>query len=114
MLRPVVFAALISASINGAAAFEVATVRPNLTGAKGGSLGRSGGRVIFQNASLKECIAFAYGIAADRDEELSGPDWLSTEKFDITATFPAEASRDRIREMLQTLLAERFRLKAHT
>jgi len=114
MLRPVVFAALImSASTTGAAAFEVASVRPNLTGANGGSLGRSGGRIIFQNVSLKECIAFAYGIAPDRDDELSGPDWLGAQKFDITATFPPEASRDRVREMLRTLLAERFHLKVH-
>jgi uncharacterized protein (TIGR03435 family) len=94
--------------------FDVASVRPNLTGANGGSLSRSGGRIAIENASLRECIAFAYGIATGRDYELSGPDWLDAKNFDIAATFPPETSRDRVREMLRALLAERFSLKTHT
>jgi uncharacterized protein (TIGR03435 family) len=93
--------------------FDVASVKPNRTGANGGALTRSGGRIVFDNVSLRECIAFAYNIATGRDYELSGPDWLDSEKFDVTATFPPETSRDRVRKMLQTLLADRFRLKTH-
>lgn len=100
-------------STTKAPAFDAASVRPNLTGANGGSLSRSGGRITVENFSLRECIAFAYGIATGRDYELSGPAWLDTEKFDIAATFPTETSRDSVREMLQTLLAERFSLKTH-
>jgi uncharacterized protein (TIGR03435 family) len=96
------------------AAFEVASVRPNQTGANGGSISRSGGRIVLENISLRECIAFAYGIADGRDYELSGPGWLDAEKFDISATFPPETSRDDIREMMRTLLAERFALKTHS
>jgi uncharacterized protein (TIGR03435 family) len=94
-------------------AFDVASVKPNRTGANGGSLSRSGGRIVFDNASLKECIAFAYSIATGRDYALSGPAWLDSEKFDIAATFPPATSRDRLREMLRTLLAERFGVKTH-
>jgi uncharacterized protein (TIGR03435 family) len=95
-------------------AFDVASVKPNLTGVNGGSLIRSGGRITLENISLRECIGFAYGIPAGRDYELSGPGWLDAEKFDMSAKFPPETSRDRIRVMLQTLLAERFGLKTHT
>jgi uncharacterized protein (TIGR03435 family) len=95
-------------------AFEVASIRRNVGGANGGSLSRSGGRMTLDNISLRECIAFAYGIATGRDYELSGPGWLDAEKFDMVATFPAETPRDRVREMLRTLLAERFELKTHT
>jgi uncharacterized protein (TIGR03435 family) len=105
--------AALAQSATKAPAFDAASVRPNLTGVNGGSLSRSGGRITVENSSLRECIAFAYGIATGRDYELSGPGWLDTEKFDIAATFPPETSRDRVREMLQTLLAERFHLKTH-
>jgi uncharacterized protein (TIGR03435 family) len=94
-------------------AFEVASVKPNRTVATAGSMSRSGGRLIFDNDSLRECIEFAYGIAAGRDYELVGPAWLYSEKFDIAATFPAETSRGMVRRMLQTLLADRFNLKTH-
>ena len=67
-----------------------------------------------ENVSLRECVAFAYGIATGRDYALSSPDWLNSRKFDITATFAPETSRDRVREMLQMLLIERFGLKTHS
>jgi uncharacterized protein (TIGR03435 family) len=101
-------------STTKSAAFDVASVRPNTTGVNSSSINRSGGRITLENTSLRECIAFAYGIADGRDYELSGPDWLDGKKFDIAAIFPPETSRDRVREMLRALLAERFGLKTHT
>ena len=65
------------------------------------------------NVSLRECIEFAYGIPTGREYEMSGPGWLDAAKFDLAATFPAETSRDHVREMLQALLADRFGLKIH-
>jgi uncharacterized protein (TIGR03435 family) len=100
-------------SATNSPAFEVASIKPNRSGLNGSSLGRSGSRLTFDNVSLRECIAFAYGIAAGRDYELIGPAWLDSEKFDIAATFPPETSRERIREMVQTLLAARFHLTTH-
>ncbi len=96
-----------------APSFDVASLKPNRTGVNGGSLSRSGGRIVFDNVSLRECIALAYGIATGRDYELSGPAWLDSAKFDVVATFPPETSRAAVREMLQTLLAERFHLTTH-
>jgi len=93
--------------------FEVASVRRSLSATTESSLSRSGGRVTANNVSLRELIAFAYAIPTGRDYELSGPSWLETAKFDLSATFPAESSRDRVREMLRTLLGERFHLKTH-
>jgi uncharacterized protein (TIGR03435 family) len=120
-IRALVLAALMIAASGLAVAqstakpagFDVASVRPNLTGLNGGSISRSGGKLTIENTSLRECIAFAYSVATGRDYELSGPAWLDSAKFDIVAAFPSETSRDRVREMLQTLLAERFSLKTH-
>ena len=53
------------------------------SGENPGSIGRSGGRMMFDNVSLRELIAFAYAIALDRNYELVGPSWLDSEKFDV-------------------------------
>lgn len=114
MIRVILGSVLAVAAFGQSApTFEVASVKANRSGVNGGALKRSGGRLTFENVSLRECIAFAYGIADGRDYELSGPEWLDFEKFDVAATFPPETSRERVREMMQTLLAERFRLKTH-
>jgi uncharacterized protein (TIGR03435 family) len=94
-------------------AFDVASVKPNRSVSRASSTSRSGGRVALDNVSLREAIEVAYGIPPGREDELSGPAWLATEKFDIVATCPPETSRDRVREMLQTLLAHRFGLRTH-
>jgi uncharacterized protein (TIGR03435 family) len=97
-----------------ARAFDVASVRPNSSAVNEGSISRDGGRLTATNFSLRDLIAFAYSIPTGRDYELSGPAWLEDRKFDIAATLPPETSRDGLREMLRTLLNERFYLKTHT
>jgi uncharacterized protein (TIGR03435 family) len=42
-----------------------------------------------------------------------GPDWLSSQKFDIVAKAAAAGDDDQLMPMLQTLLAERFKLAIH-
>jgi uncharacterized protein (TIGR03435 family) len=105
--------AVLAQAMVESAGFDVVSIRPNLSGANGSSISRSGGRITLENVSLRECISFAYGIPTGRDYELSGPGWLESEKFDIVATFPTETSRDRVREMLRKTLGERFGLKTH-
>ena len=41
-----------------------------------------------------------------------GPDWMPSERFDIHAKLPT-GGRDQLREMLQTLLEQRFQMKMH-
>jgi uncharacterized protein (TIGR03435 family) len=94
-------------------AFDVASIKRSQITANSSSISRSGGRITLENVSLRECISFAYGIPTGRDYELEGPDWIGQEKFNIAATFPPSTSRDRVREMLRTTLAERFKLKTH-
>jgi uncharacterized protein (TIGR03435 family) len=93
--------------------FEVASVKPDRAGTNESSISRDGGRIAMDNVSLRECIMFAYGIPTGREYELTGPAWMDTEKFEIDATFPEETSGQLLREMTQSLLAERFSLKAH-
>jgi uncharacterized protein (TIGR03435 family) len=50
-----------------------------------------------------------------RDLQISGgPGWIKTDGFDIEARPASPVSRDKMNEMLRSLLAERFQLKVHT
>jgi len=112
MARTSLLAVSIS-SIAAAQTFEVASVKLNRSGRNPGSTSRAGGQLVFENTSLRECIAIAYGISADRDYALSGPAWIGTERYDIVAKTPAETPRAQVLRMLQVLLAERFHLRLH-
>ena len=94
-------------------AFEVASIKPNRSGGGPSSIRSSAGRITMENVSLKKVTLWAYGIPDDREYALAGPDWLTTEHFDIQAKFPAETSPEQGRAMTQALLAERFKLALH-
>ncbi len=67
--------------------------------------------VRYSNITLKNLIAMAYSF--DSRLILGGPAWLDDQLYDLAAKLPADAPRDRIPAMLQTLLAERFKLAVH-
>jgi uncharacterized protein (TIGR03435 family) len=45
--------------------------------------------------------------------QVSGPDWMKTEHFDIEAKLPEGTTKDQVPEMLQSLLADRFKMVVH-
>jgi len=53
----------------------------------------------------------AYGIGADRI--LGGPDWIEADRFQITGRANEPIGDKGLMKMLQTLLAERFKLALH-
>jgi uncharacterized protein (TIGR03435 family) len=61
---------------------------------------------------MVDLIRTAYGVDAEKVQ--GGPSWLDTDRFDITAKAPANTPPDTVKLMLQTLLADRFKLKVHT
>jgi uncharacterized protein (TIGR03435 family) len=67
-------------------------------------------RVDFSDVSLAELIRAAYRV---RLYQISGPEWITTTRFDVLAKLPDGAKSDQVPEMLQTLLAERFHLVLH-
>jgi uncharacterized protein (TIGR03435 family) len=96
-----------------AEAFEVASVRPSKSEGGKSSVKVTPGQITMENVSLRKCIGLAYDVGEDKEYAFSGPGWLNTEAFDIVAKFPPAASREQIALMLQTLLADRFKLKLH-
>jgi uncharacterized protein (TIGR03435 family) len=94
-------------------AFEVASVKPAPPPSDNRMrVGMSGdaGRVNFSNVTLINLMARAYNV---KDKQISGPDWLKSERYDIVATLPAGAPKDQVPMMLQSLLEERFKLSLH-
>lgn len=68
------------------------------------------GRLNYQGISLMDLIGDAFRV---QQRQISGPDWLTSQRFDILAVIPAGGNNDQIPEMLGALLQERFKLKTH-
>ncbi|HEX9202044.1 MAG TPA: TIGR03435 family protein [Acidobacteriaceae bacterium] len=99
------------ASVRPAAAIDQATMLAGLRAGKRPQWMRvEGSRATYTYMSLKELVADAYKV---RPYQVSGPEWLTTDRFDIAAKLPDGASRDDVPAMLQALLVERFKLAAH-
>jgi len=60
--------------------------------------------------SLADLIPYAYRL---KRHQLSGPAWMNDTRWDILAKIPAGQPADRAPEMMQSLLAERFKLAIH-
>ena len=79
------------------------------------------GRCSVRNSTLKEMIDVAYNLRIGpvrsklKQMILGGPGWTDTAPFDIEAKTedPSAATEEQLRLMLQTLLADRFKLKFH-
>ena len=97
----------------GPLSFEVASVKPAAPCcAPGQWRGNRPGvdRLDFQYTTLWYDISYAYGV---KSYQLFGPDWLKDARFDIVAKGPAGTRREQLPQMMQTLLAERFKLEVH-
>jgi uncharacterized protein (TIGR03435 family) len=93
--------------------FEVASVRASDPQEQG--TGQVGLRITNQQVRivalpLRDYIASAHQL---RNFQIDGPEWLTQARFNIAATLPAGATQRDVPAMLQELLAERFKLKAH-
>jgi uncharacterized protein (TIGR03435 family) len=103
--------------------FEVASVKPSapLDMAKMAAAMRSGqmpkigphidgARAEYIYMALRDLIVLAYKV---KPYQITGPDWLTSERFDIAAKLPEGASKDDAPKMLQALLEDRFKLAVH-
>jgi bla regulator protein BlaR1 len=93
-------------------AFEVASVRPANPAAKRPDIRRDpAGGFRAANVDLRTLIVLAYNI---QDYQLAdAPGWIKSERYDVVAKAPADASKSDTWPMLRALLAERFHLEVH-
>jgi len=67
-------------------------------------------RLRLPNFSLMDLLTRAYDV---KNYQVTGPSWLESERYDITAKLPSGTTKEQANIMLQNLLAERFHLKLH-
>jgi uncharacterized protein (TIGR03435 family) len=91
-------------------AFESASVKSNRSDSPKGRVGAQGDNFTGQNVTLKQLMAYAYRL---RGYQLSGPDWIETEGYDVTVRAKKSPSDPQFRLMLRALLEDRFKLKTH-
>ncbi len=92
--------------------FEVASVKPGNPGdGQDHIFFERGGRFSAANATLQALIGTAWEV---RNHQISGgPNWLDSAKFNIEAKAVSEIPPPWMRLMIQSLLAERFKLALH-
>jgi uncharacterized protein (TIGR03435 family) len=102
-------------------AFEVASIKPAppldpaamMSGKAHIGMKVDAARVDIGSLSLSDLIRMAYKL---KSYQLIGPDWIngmSAQRWDIMGKMPPGTNKDQVPEMLQTLLAERFKLEFH-
>jgi uncharacterized protein (TIGR03435 family) len=69
-----------------------------------------GSRAEYRSMTLRELMVVAYKVQAN---QITGPDWIDSQRFDIAAKLPDESTKDQANEMLQSLLEERFKMTLH-
>ncbi len=97
------------------AKFDVATVRLAAPPAEGHSHSQISadtgtGRLNYANVTLKDIIGQAYNVPR---YQIGGPGWIDMDRFDIAAEFPPRTDARQLPRMLQSLLADRFKLMTH-
>jgi uncharacterized protein (TIGR03435 family) len=101
-------------------AFDVVSVKANRSNSENQSMRvLPGGRAVVTNTPLRRVILTAYELFPQ--QLLGGPGWLDSDRFDIVAQANEEFGPSmpggppgRAQQMLQRLLAERFKLAVHT
>jgi uncharacterized protein (TIGR03435 family) len=96
-----------------APAFEVASIKRNNSGSGMSTRGGGpGGRINYVNVPAQQLILAAYQMQPF--QVIGAPSWITGDRFDVIAKAPDGATPDQTPAMIRSLLAERFKLKAHT
>jgi uncharacterized protein (TIGR03435 family) len=98
--------------------FEVASIKPAppltvdkiRSGQFHAGISVTGTRADFGFMSLADLLPYAYRV---KPYQISGPDWMKDDRWDIVAKLPDGEVPDHAHEMLLSLLIERFKLAGH-
>ena len=99
--------------------FEVASLKPAANPGSDGKIMRrlaggpgttDPGTFTYSNVTVKLLATMAYNL---KDYQVEGPDWIDSVGFDLIAKMPPGTTGQQAAQMMQTLLAERFKLVFH-
>ena len=94
--------------------FDVATIKPNDSGAANIQMLRFGNDDFeTRNSTLADLIGYAYDVQVR--QITGGPEWMSHDRYDIKAKPDIEGvpSPEQMRSLVRKLLADRFKLAFH-
>lgn len=110
-----------SANVGKRLEFEVASVRPNKSDNKGfmnvnptggDNFTPTGGLYVARNIVLVSYISFSYKLTMKQLQSVvSQVPWITEDRFDIEARAEGNPTKDQYRQMMQSLLADRFKLR---
>lgn len=122
-MRTFIFVLLASSVAFAQHEFEVASVKasepgPASQGLGGESIMPHPGSLTMRNVRLRSCVKWAYDV---KEYQIAGPAWLGSpgwlgseiDRYDIAAKAAPDTPIPELRLMLQSLLAERFKLTLH-
>jgi uncharacterized protein (TIGR03435 family) len=107
------------------AVFETVSVKQNNSGSESSTMNvptgygdifpPAGGAFSGVNVPLVSYIVFAYDLTGNQLQSLLPqlPEWVIKDRFDIQAKANGNPTRDQMRLMMQSLLADRFKLAVH-
>src|SRR5688572_4835328 len=91
--------------------FDVASIKQNRSGEFFGSFGyEPGGQLVVVNNAVRTLIRSAYSLQSY--QILGGPEWINSDRYDLSARRAGNASEEQLKLMLRRLLGERFKLVA--
>jgi len=96
-------------------AFDVASVRPSPPGEGGRDWGPQSieatpASLLIRNTRLTDAIRWAYNV---QPYQVVAPSWTNDVRFDFSAKAASAAPESELRLMLQSLLADRFKMALH-
>jgi uncharacterized protein (TIGR03435 family) len=112
------------AAVGGKMSFDVASAKPNKSADEptsnfplgpGDIYAVTGGRFCATSTTVLNYITFAHKLNGQQRQRIASalPGWVSSDRFDIGARGQANATKDQVRLMMQSLLADRFKLVLH-
>jgi len=95
-----------------APAFEAASIKISHASGTGSGMSRYPNRIRIINSTLKFCVQVAWNV---KDFQVAGgAGWMDTERYEIDAVAAEPFKKDEYREMLRSMLADRFGLAVHS
>ncbi len=111
-MKSLAIALLLAAVLSAQPSFEAASIKPHdpKTPVSKGRVLPSGG-IEAAGWTVQDLLMFANGVLPDMIVDL--PKWAKESPFDVIAKAPHDTPPATLRVMLQTLLAERFKISSH-
>ena len=93
--------------------YEVASIKPNTDNDSRFAFRiQPGGSLTATGITLKRLMMTAYNVQGFRI--IGGPDWVAASRWDLQAKPDRVASPEEVRQMLRSLLEDRFQLRSHS